>query len=54
MIVKDEEVYTDGMNAAIVGLEDKVHYTDEFVVDFDSPKLEEIINKLVSKKVCAA
>ena len=45
LIVKDEEVYSDGMNAAIVGLEDKIHYKDEFVVDFDSPKLEEIINK---------
>lgn len=45
LIVKDEEVYSDGMNAAIVGLENKVHYKDEFVVDFDSPKLEKIINK---------
>lgn len=45
LIVKDEEVYSDAMNAAIVGLEDKVHYKEEFVVDFDSPKLEEIINK---------
>lgn len=45
LIVKDEEVYSDGMKAAIVGLEDEVHYKDEFVVDFNSPKLEEIINK---------
>lgn len=45
LVVKDEEVYSDGMNAAIVTVEDKVHYKDVFELDFESPRLEGIINK---------
>lgn len=45
LIVKDEEVYSDGMKAAIVGLEDIKYGRDEFVPDFESQKLEELINK---------
>lgn len=45
LVVKDKEVYSDGMNAAIVAVEDKVYYRDIFELDFDSPKLEGIINK---------
>ena len=45
LIVKDEKVYSDDMNAAIVKSEDVKHVRDEFVVDFSSPKLEAIVNK---------
>lgn len=45
LIVKDEEVYSDAMKAAIVGLEDIKYGKDEFVLDFESPKLEALINK---------
>lgn len=45
LIVKDEEVYSDAMRAEIVTVEDKVYFEDKFVIDFESPKLEEIINK---------
>ncbi len=45
LVVKDEEVYSDGMNAAIVTVEDKIYYKDVYELDFDSPKLERIINK---------
>lgn len=45
LVVKDEEVYSDGMNAAIVTVEDKIHYKDVFELDFGSPRLEGIINK---------
>ncbi len=45
LVVKDEEVLSDEMNAAIVTVEDKVHYKDVFEIDFDSPRLENIINK---------
>lgn len=45
LVVKDEEVYSDGMNAAIVKVEDKVYYRDVFELDFDSLRLERIINK---------
>lgn len=45
LVVKDKEVFSDGMNAAIVKVEDKVNYKDAFEIDFDSPKLENIINK---------
>lgn len=45
LVVKDEEVYSDGMNAAIVTVEDKIHYKDVFELDFESPRLERIINK---------
>lgn len=45
LVVKDEEVYSDGMNAAIVTVEDKIHYKDIFELNFESPRLERIINK---------
>lgn len=45
LIVKDEDVYSDEMKAAIVSLKDNPKYDEEFVVDFDSPRLENIINK---------
>lgn len=45
LVVKDEEVYSDGMNAAIVTVEDKIHNKDVFELDFESPRLERIINK---------
>lgn len=45
LVLKDEEVFSDGMNAAIVKVEDKVHYKDVFEIDFDSPRLENIINR---------
>ena len=45
LIIKDEEVYTDPMRAAIVRSEDVPYLRDEFVVDFDSPRVEKIINK---------
>ncbi len=45
LIIKDEEVFSDGMSAAIVELEDKIYTKDEFEIDFDSPRLETIINK---------
>ena len=45
LVIKDEEVYSDGMNAAIVTVEDKIHYKDVFELDFDSPRIEGIINK---------
>lgn len=45
LIVKDEEVCSDEMKAAIVSLEEVTKYKEEFVIDFDSPSLEKIINK---------
>ena len=46
LIVKDKEVYSDGMRAAIVKNEDVRHVKKgEFKLDFESPKLESIINK---------
>lgn len=45
LVVKDEEVYSDGINAAIVTVEDEIHYKDVFELDFDSPRVEGIINK---------
>ena len=45
LVVKDEEVLSDGMNAAIVTVEDKIHYRDVYELDFDSPRLENIINR---------
>lgn len=45
LVVKDEEVYSDGMNAAIVTVEDKVYFKPEYELDFDSPRLENIINR---------
>lgn len=45
LIVNDEEVYSDEMNAAIVSVEDKIYYKDVYELDFNSPRLENIINK---------
>lgn len=45
LIVKDEEVYSDEMKAVIVGSEDVKYCKDEFVLDFESPRLENIVNK---------
>ena len=46
LIVKDSEVYSDGMKAAIVKNEKiKQIKKGEFEVDFESPKLESILNK---------
>ena len=45
LVVKDEEVLSDWMNAAIVTAEDKIHYRDVYEIDFDSPRLENIINR---------
>lgn len=45
LVVKDEEVFTNEMNAAIVKIEDKVYFKPEYELDFDSPRLENIINK---------
>ena len=45
LVIKDEEVFSDGMNAAIVKVEDKVYYKPEYELDFDSPRLENIVNK---------
>lgn len=45
LVVKDEEVLSDGMNAAIVTVEDKIHYRNVYEIDFDSPRLENITNR---------
>lgn len=45
LIVKDAEVFSDGMNAAIVELGDKIYFKPEYELDFDSPRLENIINR---------
>ena len=45
LVVKDEEVFSDAMDAAIVKVEDKVYFKPEYELDFDSPRLENIINK---------
>ena len=45
LVVEDEEVFSDGMNAAIVKVEDKVYFKPEYELDFESPRLEDIINK---------
>ena len=45
LVVKDEEVFTNEMNAAIVKIEDKVYFKPDYELDFDSPRLENIINK---------
>lgn len=49
LVIEDEEVYSDGMRAAIVGLEDVKYVRDESVIDFESSKMEELMNK----KECA-
>lgn len=45
LIVKDEETFSDEMNAAIVKSEDVAYTKDIFKVDFDNPRTEKIINK---------
>lgn len=47
LVVQDEDVYSDKMKAAIVGLKDVevIKPLDEYVVDFDNPKVEKILNK---------
>lgn len=46
LILKDEEVYTDGMNAAIVKNEEEEYTRNtEYILDFESPELERLINK---------
>lgn len=45
LVVNDEEVYSDEMNAAIVTVEDKIHDKDVYEIDFESPRLENIMNK---------
>ena len=46
LIIEDAETYTDKMNAEIVSLENVVYQgKSEFVLDFESPNLETIINK---------
>lgn len=46
LVIKDKEVYSDEMKAAIVKNEDvKYVKKGEFEPDFESPKLESIINK---------
>lgn len=45
LVVKDEEVFSDAMDAAIVTVEDKVYFKPEYELDFDSPRLENIINR---------
>lgn len=45
LVVKDEEVFSDAMDAAIVKVEDIVYFKPEFELDFDSPRLENIINR---------
>lgn len=45
LIVKDVDVYTDPMKAEIVKSEDVPYEKEEFVVNFDSPAVERIINR---------
>lgn len=45
LIVEDEKVCSDPMKAAIVSLKDEIKEKEEFVIDFDSPRLENIVNK---------
>ena len=47
LILEDEKVYSDPMNAAIVSVKtvSQEKETEEYVIDFDSPRLENIINK---------
>lgn len=45
LVVKDEEVFSDAMDAAIVKVENKVYFKPEYELDFDSPRLENIINR---------
>lgn len=47
LIVEDKTVYSEGMKAAVVHLEDNVHTVekDEFVIDFENPWVEGNINK---------
>lgn len=45
LIVKDKKVFSDAMKAVIVKSEKVEHIRDEFVVDFDDPRTESILNK---------
>lgn len=45
LVVRDEEVYSDEMNAEIVELVDNIKKEEQFQIDFTSPQLEKIINK---------
>jgi hypothetical protein len=45
LILKDEEVYSAPMKAAIVRSGDVEYEKDEFVIDFENLKLEDILNK---------
>lgn len=47
LVVEDETVYSDGMKAARVHSEDKIYTSekDEFIIDFENPWVEGIINK---------
>ena len=45
LVVKDEEVLSAGTNAAVVTVEDRKYYRDVYELDFESPRLEGIINK---------
>lgn len=47
LILEDEKVYSDPMNAAIVSVKtvSEDEEKEEFVIDFESPRLENIINK---------
>lgn len=45
LIVKDVDVYTEPMKAAIVKSEDVKYAKDEFAIDFDAPSVEKIINR---------
>ena len=45
LIVKDEEVYSDEMEACLVGTKEVEHIKEERVPDFDNLRFEELINK---------
>lgn len=45
LIIRDEEVYSDPMKAEVVTVEDVEYEDNIFVLEFDSPRLEAIINK---------
>ena len=45
LVLKDEEVYSDEMKAAIVRTEEVAQEIEERVPDFDNPRFEELINK---------
>lgn len=45
LIIKDEEVYSDNMKAVIVRSEDVEHAKPEFMIHFDDPQVDRIINR---------